>query len=142
MSKERLLVVDDEPKMGEFVREIGDELGYDVAVTHKARDFKQQYRSFAPTTVVLDMTLPDEDGVQLLKFLKTEASNARIVVISGLDPRIRHAFDRLGDAFGLHVVANLQKPIEIETLRSALDPGTRSKPQAHPAEAELTGDSI
>lgn len=125
MSEERLLIVDDEPEIGELVREIGGEFGYDVAVTHKALDFKQQYKSFAPTTVVLDLMLPDEDGVQLLKFLKSEVSHARIVVISGFDPRIRQAFDRLGNAFGLHVVANLQKPVEIEALRSALDPGNQ-----------------
>lgn len=127
MGNERLLVVDDEPEIGEFVREIGDGLGFDVVVTRKARDFKQQYRSFEPTTIVLDLMLPDEDGVQLLKFLKNEASDARIVVISGLDRRIRRAADRLGDAFGLQIVANLQKPIEVETLRSALGPGTRTK---------------
>ena len=121
-NKERLLVIDSDPACRNLVSEIAKELGYSVDVSRNGREFRESYKRLQPTVVVLDLLLPDEDGIQLLKFLKEETSNARIIVISEVDDRLRNATNTLASAYGLRLIANLPKPIEPNDLRSALDP--------------------
>ena len=122
MSEERLLVVDDDAQTCDFVREVAGGLGYVVEVTRNAKNFRRRYADFQPTAIVLDLALPDEDGVQLLKFLRNEGCDARIIVVSGLDEQVRKAVDKLAEAYGLRLVPNLAKPCQAEALRNALKP--------------------
>jgi len=52
MSEKRLLVIDDEPEIGEFVRKVATGLGYEVRVTTDGHAFQEAYREFCPTTSV------------------------------------------------------------------------------------------
>ena len=128
MRDERLLVVDDDPKIGRVVRRVAEEMDYAVDVVENAKDFKERYGTFQPTAIVLDLMMPEEDGIELLNFLRHEGSTARIVVISGIDSRTRKAAGNLGLAYGLRIAANLRKPIGIKALRTALDPAAFRHP--------------
>ncbi len=121
-NKERLLVIDSDPAYRNLVSEIAKEMGYSVEVSRNGREFRDSYNDLQPTAIVLDLLLPDEDGIQLLKFLKEESCYARIIVISEVDDRLRNATNTLARAYGLRLIANLPKPIEPDDLRSALDP--------------------
>ena len=53
LTAERLLVVDDEPEFGEFVRKVAVELGYEVRVTTHGLEFQAAYDDMpCPTSVV------------------------------------------------------------------------------------------
>ena len=119
---ERLLVVDSDPAYRKLVSEIAKDLDYSVEASRDGREFKQRYVRFQPTAVVLDLLLPDGDGIQLLNFLMQEGSDARIIVISEINDRLRDATNTLASTYGLRIIANLPKPVEPETLRAALDP--------------------
>ncbi len=64
MTGMRLLVVDDEPHFGEFVREIAEDLGYEVRVTTRGNDFTLLNEAFNPTLVLLDIVMPEIDGTR------------------------------------------------------------------------------
>ncbi len=83
MTGMRLLVVDDEPHFGEFVREIAEDLGYEVRVTTRGNDFKLQFEAFNPTAVVLDMVMPEIDGTELVLWLAERHCTAEIIVATG-----------------------------------------------------------
>ena len=119
---ERLLVVDSDPAYRKLVSEIAKDLDYSVEASRDGREFKQRYARFQPTAVVLDLLLPDGDGIQLLNFLIKEGSDARVIVISEINDRLRDATNTLASTYGLRIIANLPKPVEPETLRAALDP--------------------
>jgi len=48
MSEKRLLVIDDEPEIGEFVRKVATGLGYEVRVTTDGRAFQAAYHELRP----------------------------------------------------------------------------------------------
>src|SRR5258708_32021431 len=90
----RLLVIDDEPLMASVVGTVARLLGFDVITTDDPSDLRTRLRSWRPSAIVLDLMMPGLDGFEVLGILKEESSNARILIISGLDrPVIEAARD-------------------------------------------------
>ena len=123
MSDKRLLVVDDEPEFGEYVRKVAVELGYDVEVTTDAAAFKKTYDAFAPTAVMLDVVMPEVDGIELVQWLAERKSAVRLIVVTGHNPRYSELARKLGEAKGLRSAINLAKPVAPAELRAALNGG-------------------
>ena len=69
MKEKRLLIVDDEPAFGEFVRDVALALDYEVIVTTSGKAFQQCYGNFQPTMIMLDMVMPEMDGNELVLWL-------------------------------------------------------------------------
>ena len=68
-SKNRLLVVDDEPDILDFIDEVATEMGFQVAKAQSSNQFMMLLDEFDPTVVALDLQLPQTDGVELLRRL-------------------------------------------------------------------------
>ncbi len=120
MSENRVLVVDDEPEFGEIVRNVADGLGYAVKVTTSGAAFKEAYGPFRPTVVVLDVIMPEIDGVELVQWLADRDSTVRLIVVTGYAPSYAELTRKLGEAKGLRSVTTLTKPVRIARLRAAL----------------------
>jgi DNA-binding NtrC family response regulator len=67
MSAPYILVVDDEPDIRELVREILEDEGYQVGVAENAASARQSRRNRRPDLTLLDIWMPDTDGITLLK---------------------------------------------------------------------------
>jgi len=76
-----VLVIEDEPQMRRFLRPALEGQGYRVIEAGTAREGLVQASSFNPDLVLLDLGLPDGDGVDLTRRLR-EWSAASIVVVS------------------------------------------------------------
>jgi len=76
----RILIVDDEENIGRSLRMILEREGYSVLLCHSAAAF-----SAAPKAdlYLLDVRLPDGNGIDLLRSLRLEGSNAPVIMISG-----------------------------------------------------------
>ena len=70
--------------------------------------------------VALDLGMPGMDGVELLRFLALENSQAPILIISGFDRRVLESAFRLGEALGLTMVGPLEKPVRFQELEGLL----------------------
>ncbi|GLQ07701.1 response regulator [Sneathiella chinensis] len=116
----RLLIIDDERDFGDYVGEVGKNLGYDVVVTDNASDFKKSYRETPPDVLVLDMVMPGTDGVELIGWLAKLKCTSRIIIVSGYNPRYVELAENLGDARGLSGIQSLTKPVKLADLREAL----------------------
>lgn len=66
-----ILVIDDEPQLVNAVRTILDSRGYEVLEAASGADAMGVLLSRTPDLIVLDLTLPDTDGLELLKRLRT-----------------------------------------------------------------------
>jgi len=115
----RLLVVDDEPDVCEFVAEVAEMAGYRCVALTDARGFETELNS-APAMVVLDLMMPGYDGVELLRAMARAGSQASIVLVSGFDARVLLTAEELGKALGLSVVGRFQKPIRLAELEALL----------------------
>ena len=122
MQDKRLLICDDEPAFGRFVKNVAEDLGYAVRVTTEGRGFIEAYGSFKPTTIVLDMIMPGMDGNELVLWLAKERCTARVIIITGYTPDYATHAKTLAEFKGLRPVTTLHKPIEISRLRAVLGP--------------------
>jgi EAL domain-containing protein (putative c-di-GMP-specific phosphodiesterase class I)/CheY-like chemotaxis protein len=116
----RLLVVDDEPGVVDFVGALGRKLGYTVATTPSGTEFLRLVDTFRPTMIVMDLHLPDTDGVELLRLLVARGCKANIVLISGSDERVLATAHELGVSHGLAMCGSLSKPVVPADLQSKL----------------------
>jgi two-component system, OmpR family, KDP operon response regulator KdpE len=78
----RLLVVDDEPAIRRFLRVSLTAEGYRVLETDSGSEALEMARSSAPDILVLDLGLPDLDGVEVIRRLRTAGSMVPIIVLS------------------------------------------------------------
>jgi DNA-binding response OmpR family regulator len=121
MTEKRLLIIDDEADFGTSVRRVAEGLGFAVEVTTRASDFKAVCQRFDPTVVILDMIMPDVDGNELIKWLASIKSTARIIIVSGFTPLYAKTAESLGKAYGLLSISRLMKPVSVAVLSAALE---------------------
>jgi CheY-like chemotaxis protein len=122
VSEKRLLVVDDEPEFGEFVRKVAVGLGYEVEVTGDGKSFMTAYESFDPSVIILDLVMPGIDGVELVQWLVEHNFTAQLIVITGYNPKYAALAGKLAEARGLSSVTTLTKPVKLSRLRNTLAP--------------------
>ena len=67
MASAYILVVDDEPDIRQLVKEILEDEGYEVATAENGQAAKESFRLRRPELVLLDIWMPDIDGISLLK---------------------------------------------------------------------------
>jgi len=120
MNDKRLLIVDDEPEFGEFVRRVALDLGYEVRVTTTGQDFQKHYIEFQPNKIVLDMVIPDIDGNELLLWLLDMGYAAHLIITTGFSPEYAKDAKTLAEFKGLSAVTTLVKPVPLARLRAAL----------------------
>jgi CheY-like chemotaxis protein len=123
MSEKRLLVIDDEPEIGEFVRKVATGLGYEVRVTTDGHAFQDAYRELRPTTIVMDMVMPEMDGNELVLWLMEQHYDANLIIITGYNPDYAKDARLLAEFKGLRSVITLIKPIRLDKLREVLSGG-------------------
>jgi DNA-binding response OmpR family regulator len=120
MTRPRLLVIDDEPALAEFVAQVAGDCGFDATLTANDRDFRDQFVTNRPDLVALDLGMPGMDGVELLRFLAAENHTAPVLIISGFDRRVLESAFRLGEALGLTMIGPLEKPVRADELERLL----------------------
>ena len=116
----RALVVDDERVQRLIVAGIAAKSGFTVdsaASVEEARTLLARHRF---NVVVLDLSLREHDGIELLRSLYNSGTDPVLVFMSGFDERVREASARLAGALGLRVAGTLAKPLDRERLVTML----------------------
>ncbi len=84
MAQTHVLVVDDEPDIRELIRDILVDEGYVVTTAGNAEEAREARRTGRPDVVLLDVWMPDTDGVSLLReWTATGALPCPVVMMSG-----------------------------------------------------------
>jgi DNA-binding response OmpR family regulator len=127
MTANRLLIVDDEADFGAAVGMVAERLGFDVQVTTHGREFKRLYESFDPTVIVVDMIMPEVDGIEVIAWLASVKCVAAIIVISGFTPFYAKTAVEIGEAKGLLPIIRLAKPVSLAVLTATLKEAARAR---------------
>jgi DNA-binding response OmpR family regulator len=120
MPQPRLLLIDDEPALAEFMANAARTCGFDPIVTARDEDFREEFVSSRPEMVALDLGMPGMDGVELTRFLADEDYRGPVLIVSGFDRRVLDSAIRLGEALGLNMVGPVEKPVRLEILEELL----------------------
>ena len=106
----RILIVDDELSIRRLLRSTLERAGYRVSEAINARDALDSLSSGLPDCVLLDLGLPDRDGLELLPLIRKQA-NVPVLVISA-----REATDDKVAALDLGAEDYVTKPFDSEEL--------------------------
>ena len=116
MTKPLILIIDDELDMAEFVGEIAESRGFDVLISTSAIKFQQMYKSKQPSVIVMDIVMPDMDGIELIGWLADNSSTTPIILMSGYNPFYLEMTEKLGKRKSCNIVGTLIKPFTSEEL--------------------------
>lgn len=81
--KSKLLTVDDAPEIREIVSEILQLQGFEVAEAGSAAELKTKLEGEQQDVVLLDLKLPDGDGLELLPLIKQKWPDTEVIVLTG-----------------------------------------------------------
>ena len=105
---------------GEFVRKVASGLDYAIEVTTDGHAFKQRYDAFDPTVAVVDLVMPEVEGMELVQWLARREARARIIVVTGYAPDYASLAKMLAEGRGLKAVNTPTKPVKVSLLRHPL----------------------
>jgi len=80
---ERILIIDDEETLCYFLKESLEENGYQAVAAHTAREGLEVVTKQQIDLVLLDLKLPDGDGLNVLYEIKKEDSDLPVIVLTG-----------------------------------------------------------
>lgn len=78
----KILLIEDEERMSEYLKEGLTKRGFEVLVALTGKQAQELYHKEKPEVILLDLGLPDMDGRDLLKNIKVELPQTKIIVIS------------------------------------------------------------
>ncbi|MDQ6873188.1 MAG: response regulator [Gemmatimonadota bacterium] len=127
MTVRKVLVVEDDRAIRDMIVATLAESGYAVAAARNGAEGLERCRGFLPDVIVLDLHMPEVNGVEFLKQRGTTGCDAPVVLMSA-------AVHRVALPPELAVEAVIEKPFAIETFLDTVaayapdgDPGSRRR---------------
>jgi CheY-like chemotaxis protein len=114
------LIIDDEADFADYVRRVAEGIGCEVRATNEAGAFKRAYEDFDPDVIVLDMVMPEVDGIELVNWLAEQQCRAKLIIVTGYSHRYAEMASVLSAAKGMPPATALTKPVRLADLRAAL----------------------
>ncbi len=130
MSHAQILVVDDEPDIRQLVQEILEDEGYSVQIAKDGESARLIYAQQKPDLVLLDIWMPDIDGISLLKEWSAAGNlESQVVIMSG-----HGTLETAVEATRLGAFDFVQKPLSLAKLLATVRKALDSRPQDKTAE--------
>jgi len=120
--KLRILVIDDDEDICLYLKEFLSREGYKVTTVTKPLEALPEIKEGRHQIVLLDVRMPELDGVPLLREIRAIASDVCVIIMTAY-PSVESAVDTMkADAFDY-----LRKPFELEQLRQVIQRAIREK---------------
>lgn len=119
--KDVILILDDEPEIGLFLGRIAATVGFTSESVSSYDEFQAKLNEFSPTCVMMDLQMPDVDGIEILRFLAKTGCQSDIVIMSGFDHKVIDSARQLGQERGLRITDTIQKPFRADHVISILE---------------------
>jgi excisionase family DNA binding protein len=110
--KKTVLVVDDEPTIGEFFKECLQREGHTIYTVEHAQEAFRRAREVNPDLVFLDLVMPEKSGVEVFREIRSWRQDLPVVIITGY-PDSALMDEAL--AYGPFMV--MKKPLSVEDIR-------------------------
>nr|CAA6801205.1 MAG: Nitrogen regulation protein NtrX [uncultured Thiotrichaceae bacterium] len=123
MTAQFIMVVDDEPDIRQLVSEILEDEGYQVVVAEDAAQARELFHQRQPDLVLLDIWMPGQDGISLLKeWRDDEVLNCPVVMMSG-----HGTIETAVEATKLGAYDFIEKPLSMAKMLLTIENGLRTQ---------------
>ncbi len=112
----KVMVVEDDPQLCDVLTKFISECGFPAHGARSARESIIQFDDIEPQVVIMDLKLPDGDGLDLLRLFKRRAPRCRVVIMSSYSD-----VDTVVEAMKLGAENYLTKPTPLPELRVLID---------------------
>ena len=120
--EEKVLLVDDEK---DFIEALGERManrGMNVSTTTSAKDAVKKVEEESYDAIVLDLQMPEMDGIEALKAIKKINPDMQVILLTG------HATVEKGiEAMKLGAMDLIEKPADIETIAEKIKKAQANK---------------
>jgi two-component system KDP operon response regulator KdpE len=130
-----VLVIDDEPHIRRLLRSALERAGYAVVEAGGARSALERIAETPPEVALLDLGLPDRDGMELIQILRR--AGAAVLVVSA-----REATEEKVAALDLGAIDYVTKPFDTEELLARIRVALRSRLTADGGRAEVNAGDV
>jgi len=131
-----VLIVDDEPHIRRLLHSTLDRAGYRVSEAGSARQALAEIEASPPDVVLLDLGLPDRDGLELLPLMR-QKSKAAVLVVSA-----RESTDEKVAALDLGAIDYVTKPFDTEELLARVRVALRSRLVADGGRSQIEAGGV
>ncbi len=144
MTKPTIYLLDDEEALVELHSEIAELAGFNAQGYTRAIQFFEQVVDFETGSVmVLDLHMPEMDGIEVMRRLAQMSNTPALILISGHDAGVLRSAEKLCRAHGLEVIGSFRKPMSLDTLLQLFEQhipedNRQKQNDSYPVEAEVT----
>jgi DNA-binding response OmpR family regulator len=116
MPGNKILVVDDEPEVRQLMEHFLTERGYDVRIAENGRLALVTLDTFTPDVVLLDMHMPEMDGLETLRCLVVRSPSLPVIMIT-----VNEDIETTARLLQLGAADYVPKPFNLEYLEQAIN---------------------
>jgi len=116
MSPKKILVVDDEPDVRQLMEHFLTDRGYEVRLAENGRRGLAELDTFRPDVVLLDMHMPEMDGVETLKQLSARSPEVPVIMVT-----VNEDVQTTSQLLQLGAADYVPKPFNLDYLEQAIN---------------------
>ncbi len=120
MTQQRLLVLDDDETVGELLVAVARLVGFEARLCSRPQAFFDSVLAWSPTHLAIDLTMPEMDGIEVIRQLAADDCPARIIISSGAGGHETNAAIQQARGLGLRVSGVLTKPFSLASFKALL----------------------
>lgn len=137
MHKKRILIIDDEASQRELLKILFAGKGYSVRCAATGSEGLKEDESFNAQVIILDIRLPDMDGLNVLQQLRKNNPKTNIIMITAY-----HDMETTVRAMKLGACEYITKPIDVDELEEAVSRTFRFVSADEPEQRSVEGDLL
>jgi DNA-binding NtrC family response regulator len=122
MKSLKILIIDDIPEQAEILRNILSEGDHEIEICTKGKDGLQRITDKKFDAVFTDLSMPEVDGIQIIKYLREHAPETKIIPVTAFGD-----WDVYAQTLGLGVEEFVSKPYNIPEVKSLIEKIASSK---------------
>lgn len=115
MTKNKILIVDDEPNVCQFLAEYLNYRGFETLIRNSGVEAIKLIKAEPFDAILLDLIMPEMNGLEVLEKIKQMNITVPVIIVTGV--KDKHVAD---DAMSLGAVDFIPKPIDLDRLEQSL----------------------
>ena len=120
MTKPLLIVVDDEPTIGDVIAYVAEDVGVEILVAASGTAFQKLAKERGPDVIFMDLVMPGTSASNLIAWMAENDVSARVVLMSGSSEAEIRSVEALANVVGVPISGILSKPFDLNEAEALL----------------------